>query len=220
MDGQETTMLIDLGPQVSSISTKFCEDLMLQIQPLGQVLELEWTGGAAIPYLRLVEVDLQILGIRNYNENVLLLVTSTMTYSEKVLVVVGSKIIDKALSLMTMGELVKLTMTWWQAHFGAVMSGLLQLSCASSDKNRVEEEAKCSSQEGDPVKGWRFCLDDVRGLVHTTQKVTICHLAQLVCMQTLVSRHTVCGFMCSQSKHQIPSCQQQWYPHRPIENCI
>ena len=53
------------------------------------------------------------------------------------------------------------------------MSGLLQLSCASSDKNRVEEEAKCSSQEGDPMEVQRFCLDDVRGLVCTTQKATI-----------------------------------------------
>ena len=87
---------------------------MLQIKSLGQLLELEGTGGAAIPYLGFVEVNLQIPGIRNYNEDVhvLLLVIPTMTYSEMVLVVVGSKIIDKALSLMTMGELAKATMTW------------------------------------------------------------------------------------------------------------
>ena len=44
MDGQETTSLIDLGAQVSSMSTQFCEDLTLQIQPLGQLLKLEGTG--------------------------------------------------------------------------------------------------------------------------------------------------------------------------------
>ena len=173
MDGQETTTLIDLGAQVSSISTKFCKDLALQIQPLGQLLKLEGTGDAAIPYLGFVEVNLQILGIRNYNEDVLLLEIPTTTYSEKVLIVVSSKIIDKALTLMTTGELAKVTTTWQQAHFGAVMSGLLQLSHASSDKNRVEEEAKCSSQEGDHMEVCRFCLNDVWGLVHTTQKVTI-----------------------------------------------
>ena len=85
---------------------------MLQIKPLGQLLELEGTGGAAIPYLRFVEVNLQILGIRNYNEDVLLLVIPTMTYSEMVPVMVGSKIIDKVLSLMTMGKFVKVTMMW------------------------------------------------------------------------------------------------------------
>ena len=68
VDGQEVTALIDLGTQVSSISAQFCENLTLQIQSLGQLLELERTGGAAIPYLGFVEVNLQIMGIRNYNE--------------------------------------------------------------------------------------------------------------------------------------------------------
>ena len=52
MDGQRMTALIDLGAQVSSISSWFCEHLTLQIQPLGRLLELEGTGGSAIPYLR------------------------------------------------------------------------------------------------------------------------------------------------------------------------
>ena len=112
VDGQETTALIDSCAQVSSVIAKFCEDLMLQIKPLGRLLELEGTGGAAIPYLRFAEVNLQILGNRNYNKDVLLLVIPTMTYSEMVPVMVGSKIINKALSLMTMGELAKATTTW------------------------------------------------------------------------------------------------------------
>ena len=65
---------------------------------------------------------------------------------------------------MTMGELAKATMTWWQAHFGAVMLGSLQLSSGTSDKNR---------QEGDPVEVQKFSLDDVKGSVCTTQYVTI-----------------------------------------------
>ena len=80
------------------MALRFCENLTLQIQPLGQLLELEETGGAAIPYLRFMEVNLQILGIRNYNEDVLLLFIPTTTYSEKVSVMVGSKIINKALN--------------------------------------------------------------------------------------------------------------------------
>ena len=44
MDGQDTTALIDSGAQVSSMSTKFCKDLILQIQPLGQLLKLEGMG--------------------------------------------------------------------------------------------------------------------------------------------------------------------------------
>ena len=79
IDRQEVTVLINLDPQASSISAQFCKELTLQIQLLGWLLELEGTWGAAIPYLRFVEVNLQILGIRNYNEDVLLLVIPTMT---------------------------------------------------------------------------------------------------------------------------------------------
>ena len=132
-------------------------------------MELEGTGGSAIPYLGFVEVNLQIPGIKNYNEDVLLLVIPTMTYSEMVPVMVGSKIIDRALSLMTK----KMTMTWRQAHFGAVMSGSLQLPHSSSNKTGVEKEVSHSSLRVDPVEVRKFCLDDIRGPVHTTQKVTI-----------------------------------------------
>ena len=173
IDRQEVTALIDLGTQVLSISAQFFKELILQIQPLCQLLELEGTGGAAIPYFRFVEVNFQILGIRNYNEHVLLLVIPTTTYSKTVPVMVGTKIIDKALSLMTVGELTKATMTWRQAHFGAVMSGLLQLSSCSSDKSKMTKGATSSSEESDPVEAWKFQLNDVKGLVHTTQKVTI-----------------------------------------------
>ena len=92
IDGQEVTALIGFDAQVSSIHIQFCEDLALPIQPLDQLLELEGTGGAAIPYPGFVEVNLQIPGIRNYNEDVLLLLYHHHTYSKMVLVMVGSKI--------------------------------------------------------------------------------------------------------------------------------
>ena len=86
--GQEMTTLIDLGAQVSNISSQFCGDLVLKIQCLGQLLELEGTGGPAIPYLWFMEVSIQILGNKNYNEDVLLLVIPTTSYFEMVQVVV------------------------------------------------------------------------------------------------------------------------------------
>ena len=169
MDGCEVTALVDLGAQVSNISARLCEELGLEIQPLGQLLELEGTGGAAIPYLGFVEVNLQIPGIRRYNEDVLLLAIPTMAYSERVPVMVGSKIIDKALGCMTVGELAKVTATWQQAHFGVVMSGLLQLSHSSSEKLAKQN----LPGESDPVEVQKHQLDGVKGAVCTTQKVTI-----------------------------------------------
>ena len=112
VDGCEVTGLVDLGAQVSNISAQLCKELGLEIQPLGQLLELEGTGGVAIPYLRFVEVNLQILEIRGYNKDVLLLAIPTMAYTEGVLVMVGLKIIARALSCMTVGELPRATATW------------------------------------------------------------------------------------------------------------
>ena len=89
IDGCKVTALIDLGAQVSNISAQLCENLDLEIQPLGQLLELEGIGGAAIPYLAFVEVNLQILRIRGYNKDVLLLAIPTTAYAEGVPVMVG-----------------------------------------------------------------------------------------------------------------------------------
>ena len=68
-----------------------------------------------------------------------------------------------------MGELAKATTTWRQAHFGAVISRLLQLSCSSSYKSEIGEGATCSPQRSDPVEVQKFWLDDVKTLVCTTQ---------------------------------------------------
>ena len=62
--GQKVTALIDLGAQVSSISSGFCNLLALEVCPLGRLLELEGTGGSVIPYLGCVEINLQIAGIK------------------------------------------------------------------------------------------------------------------------------------------------------------
>ena len=164
VDGHEVTALVDSGAQVSNISAQLCKDLGLKIQPLGQLLELEGTVGAAIPYLRFVEVNHQIPGIRGYNKDVLLLAIPTTAYTEGVLVMVGSKIIDWALSCMTTGELACATVTWQQAHFGVVMSGSLQLSCSSSEKLEIEN----FSRENDPVEVQKYQLDGVKGAVCTT----------------------------------------------------
>ena len=44
IDGQETIALIDSGAQVSSVSSQFCKVMTLEIQPLGQLLDLEGVG--------------------------------------------------------------------------------------------------------------------------------------------------------------------------------
>ena len=173
VDGQRVTTLIDLCAQVLNISSQFCEDLALWIQPLGRLFELEGTVGSTILYLRYVEVNLHIPGMKNYNKDVLLLVIPTTTYSEKVPVMVGSKKIDQAMWVITKGELLKATMTWKQAHFRSVMSRSLQLPHTSSNRTGEENEVIHFSLGLETIEVKRFCLDDVWDPVCTTQRVTI-----------------------------------------------
>ena len=119
-----------------------------------------------------MEVNLQIPGIENYNKDVLFLVIPTMTYSETVLVMFRSKIMDRAMRIITRGELMKVTMTWRQAHFEAVMSGSLQLPHTGSNGTGVEKVIH-SSPRSDTGEVKEFFLEHVRGPACTTQKVTI-----------------------------------------------
>ena len=100
--------------------------MALKVHPLDRLLKLEGSIGAAIPYLGYVEVNLQI---RGYNEGVMLLVILILTYAKKVLVMVGSKSIDRAMEVIMKGELAKATVTWRQVHFSTVMSRSLWLPC-------------------------------------------------------------------------------------------
>ena len=124
-------------------------------------------------------------------------------------------------SLMIVGELAKATMTWRQAHFRAVMLGSLQLSCSSSDKNEMEERAKCSSKRGDPVEVQKFQLDDVKSPVCTTQKVTILPFGIInVQAKPSVRGHCMWGSCSHIAGTWSPSCQWQWYPQLPMGNYI
>ena len=96
-----------------------------------------------------------------------------MTYSEKVLIVIWSKIIDWVLGVMIKRELARATATWKQAHFGSVMSELLQLPCTDSKGDGEVGKDITPSPSSDPTESRRFCLDEVLGPVHTSWKVTI-----------------------------------------------
>ena len=201
--------LIDSSAEVPSVSSQFCEELALEMQPLGQLLELEGTGGATISYLGFMEVNLQIPGIQHYNEDVLLLVILTMTYSQTVPVMIGSKIIDRALSVITKGELEKVTTTWRQAHFGAVRARSLQLSHINPSKTGMEEEVSHSSPGSDTVEVQKFSLDDVKGPVCTIQKVTLPLLGTVsVCANTSVKGHCMQVHVLMEP---MLGCQQRWY---------
>ena len=123
------------------------------------------------------------------------------------------------MGLIIKGELAKATMTWRQAHFGAVMSRSLQLPHTSSNRTRVEKEAIHSSLGVDTIEVKEFCLDDVQGPVHTTWRVTIPQFCT-VSIHGNISIRGHCGFMCLQRQDQAPSCLHQQCQLQPMENYI
>ena len=82
-----------------------------------------------------------------------------MTYSEKVPVIVRSKIIDRVMGMMTKGELVRATTTWKQTHFSMVMSRLLQLPCTYSKGNGEVGKGVTLSLGSNPTASRFACSD-------------------------------------------------------------
>ena len=213
------TALIDCSAQLSNISSRYCDLLALEVHPLGRLLELEGTGGSSIPYLGYVDVNLQIPGIKGYSEDVLLLVILTMTYSEKILVVLRSKIIDWAMGVMTKGELMRETVTWKQAYFCAVMFGSLQLPCTNSKEDgevgRKSLPPKAAIQQHPGVSA-RMTFRD---LFVPPRRLPFPHLGWLASMSTQVSRDTACRSTCLLNLHEASSHLPLWFQLLPMGNC-
>ena len=110
------------------------------------------------------------------------------------------------MGVITKGELVKVTMTWRQAHFGAVMYRSLQLPHTSSNGTWVEEEVIHSSLRVDTIEMKEFCLDDAQGPICIIQRVTIPPFSTVS-----IHGNTSVRFMCLWSQHQAPSCLLWWY---------
>ena len=74
---------------------------------------------------------------------------------------------------MMKGELARATVTRKQAHFSVVMPGSVQLPHTDSKGDRDVGKEITPLPSSYPTASRGFCLDDVRGPVCTTHKVTI-----------------------------------------------
>ena len=173
IDRSEVLALMHSGLQVSNISSGFCEQMALKIHPLDWMLELEGMGVLAILYLGNVKVNLQFPGKKGYNEDVFLQVLLTMIYVEKVQVMVGSKIIDRAMKvIMKRGT--------GQGHsdleVGPLKCGHASVTPIAPQTCRREQSScwgETPSATSSPTVPKEFYLDDIRMHVCTTQRITI-----------------------------------------------
>ena len=95
IDGIKSKALIDSGAMISMMSKEYCDTHGYEIQPLDQLVPIEGSGGADIPYLGYIEVKMQIPVISSFEQDVLMLMSHTnMCYHKWVPIQVGIRIIE------------------------------------------------------------------------------------------------------------------------------
>ena len=123
--------LLDSGAQMSTITISQVKKMGLKIQNLESLLDIEGRGGIAIPYIGYVEVNLQIPEIRNYNEDVLIMVMNDSRYGKKVSFAIGTIHIHATLKEMTKDEWDNMTQSWQSVALPACASKALRMEDSS-----------------------------------------------------------------------------------------
>ena len=110
IDRKISKALIDSGVMISMLSKGYCDEHRYEIQPSDQLVPIEGSGGADVPYLGYVEFRMHIPGISSFDQDVLMLISHTTTHSyRRVPIQVGSHIIDQVIICKTADELQSLS---------------------------------------------------------------------------------------------------------------
>ena len=119
--------------------------MKLKVQKLQKLLRIEGTGEGKVPYKGYVEVLLEVPGVKNLSEYILMLVIEDSEYGERVPIQLGTLHIDMILKKATAKELNNLGKAF--------------------DKSKVAR----------PTVNQKRCfnLDMVRGPIKVTKEVTI-----------------------------------------------
>ena len=84
VNDEQVTALVDSGAQISAVSMAFVKCHNLLIWQLQQLLDFEGFGGMGIPYIGYTQIQLQILGVKDYDKDILVFIQKDSRYSEQV----------------------------------------------------------------------------------------------------------------------------------------
>ena len=105
IDRKISKALIDSCVMISMMSKGYCDENGYEIQPLNKLVPIEGSGGADVTYLGYVKVRMHILGMSSFEQDILMLATHTTTcHHKRVLIQVGSCIIDQVTNCITEEE--------------------------------------------------------------------------------------------------------------------
>ena len=101
VEGQEASILLDSGSQLSAISLDWVKKLKLKPQQLQSILQIEGSGGLEVPYLGYVEAHLKIPDTKAFDLDVLLLIVPDSAHTQHTPITLGTLHIDMAIKLAT-----------------------------------------------------------------------------------------------------------------------
>ena len=122
VNNEQVTAFVDSGAQISAVSMAFAKCHNLPIWQLQQLLDFEGFGGVDIPYIGYTQIQLQIPGVKDYNQDILVFIQKDSRYSEQVPVILGTLHIKDMIQLATQEELVKLGNAWEEETLGSFVS--------------------------------------------------------------------------------------------------
>ena len=140
VEGIKTKVLLDSGAQLSSITSTRARELGLEIKQLQTILDLEASGGGDVPYEGYVELNLDILEVAKFKEDVLMLVVQESAYGERVPVAIGTLHIGMVLDVATKEELENIGRKWQRGGLGrkiAIKQNVLPIEEVPFDLNKV-----------------------------------------------------------------------------------
>ena len=102
---------------------------------------------ASVPYLGFVGVRTNIPGINSFNRDVLMLIRPTTTkYYQRVLIQVGSNVIDQVTSCISEEELQSLSQSWKTAYVSPIISKAVSISNPDFNLDQVQGNVVISEE--------------------------------------------------------------------------
>ena len=93
---------------MSTITISQVKKMGLEIQNLENMLDIERSGGVAVPYIGYIDVNLTIPEIKAYEEDLLMMVMNDSRYGDIIPFVIGTIHIQSTLEVITDDEWTKL----------------------------------------------------------------------------------------------------------------
>ena len=124
---------------------------------------------------------------------------------------VGSKLIDRVMGMITKGELARATATWKQAHFHAVVSGSLQLHhrSARGDGDPTKRAAPLPLQALPCLRNSLWTMSRGMSASHGGSPFPCLGLSTYMAIQ--MSKGFACWSKCLLSQHVALSCPLPWF---------